>query len=109
MIRLYPGALDMIEALQEAGVVVALLSNAQACYTRPELEMTGLANVLDDVIISSEEKIRKPARDLYMLALDREFVIAKTRSWWATMKQTILSEPIPPVSTQHTSVRKFRR
>ena len=59
MIRLYPGALDMIEALQEAGVVVALLSNAQACYTRPELEMTGLANVLDDVIISSEEKIRK--------------------------------------------------
>lgn len=77
MIRLYPGALDMIEALQEAGVVVALLSNAQACYTRPELEMTGLANVLDDVIISSEEKIRKPARDLYMLALDREFVIEK--------------------------------
>ena len=77
MIRLYPGALDMIEALQEAGVVVALLSNAQACYTRPELEMTGLANVLDDVIISSEEKIRKPARDLYMLALDREFVTAK--------------------------------
>ena len=59
---------------------MALLSNAQACYTRPELEMTGLANVLDDVIISSEEKIRKPARDLYMLALDREFVIAKKRA-----------------------------
>ena len=58
-------------------MVVALLSNAQACYTRPELEETGLASVLDDVIISSEEKIRKPARDLYMLALDREFVTAK--------------------------------
>ena len=58
-------------------VAAALLSNAQACYTRPELEETGLASVLDDVIISSEEKIRKPARDLYMLALDREFVTAK--------------------------------
>lgn len=77
MIRLYPGALDMIQTLQDAGVVVVLLSNAQACYTRPELEMTGLSSVLDDVIISSEEKIRKPARDLYMLALDREFVTAK--------------------------------
>ena len=77
MIRLYPGALEMIEKLQEAGIVVALLSNAQSCYTRAELEMTGLASVLDDVIISSEEKIRKPARDLYMLALDREFVTAK--------------------------------
>ena len=77
LFRLYPGALDMIELLQDAGMVVALLSNAQACYTRPELEETGLASVLDDVIISSEEKIRKPARDLYMLALDREFVTAK--------------------------------
>lgn len=77
MIRLYPGALDMIERLQDAGVVVVLLSNAQACYTRPELEMTGLASVLDDVIISSEEKMRKPSRELYMLALDREFVTAK--------------------------------
>lgn len=77
MIRLYPGVLDMIKKLQDAGVVVVLLSNAQACYTRPELEMTGLSSVLDDVIISSEEKIRKPARDLYMLALDREFVTAK--------------------------------
>lgn len=57
--------------------VAALLSNAQSCYARAELEMTGLAGVLDDVIISSEEKIRKPARDLYMLALDREFVTAK--------------------------------
>lgn len=35
MIRLYPGALDMIEALQEAGVVVALLSNAQAAILAP--------------------------------------------------------------------------
>lgn len=58
-------------------VATALLSNAQSCYARAELEMTGLAGVLDDVIISSEEKIRKPARDLYMLALDREFVTAK--------------------------------
>ena len=41
MIRLYPGALEMIEKLQEAGIVVALLSNAQSCYTRAELEMTG--------------------------------------------------------------------
>lgn len=59
MIRLYPGALEMIEKLQESGIVVALLSNAQSCYTRAELEMTGLVNVLDDVIISSEEKIRQ--------------------------------------------------
>ncbi|WP_244609219.1 HAD family hydrolase [Bifidobacterium moukalabense] len=77
MIRLYQGALDMIGRMRKAGVRVVLLSNAQSCYTRPELEMTGLAEALDDVIISSEEGIRKPARDLYMLALDRELVTAE--------------------------------
>lgn len=52
-------------------VAAALLSNAQSCYARAELEMTGLAGVLDDVIISSEEKIRKPARDLWQRGLAR--------------------------------------
>ncbi len=75
-LRAYPGAIDAITRLQEAGVVVALLCNGQSCYVRPELDVTGLAGVLDDVIISSEEKIRKPSKDLYMLALDREFVVA---------------------------------
>ncbi len=75
-IRLYPGALEMVGRLQDAGVLVVLLSNAQSCYARPELELTGLSKVFDDVIISSEEGIRKPARELYMLALDREFVTA---------------------------------
>ena len=41
MIRLYPGALEMIEKLQEAGIVVALLSNAQSCYTRAEFGNDG--------------------------------------------------------------------
>ena len=58
-------------------VAAALLSNAHSCYARAELEMTGLAGVLDDVIISSEEGMRKPARDLYMSALDRELVTAE--------------------------------
>ncbi len=71
MIRLYPGALDAIRRLRQAGVIVTLLSNAQACYTRPELEITGLANAFDHVIISSDEGMCKPARDLYALALKR--------------------------------------
>ena len=71
-------------------VAAALLSNAQSCYARAELEMTGLAGVLDDVIISSEEKIRKPARDLYMLALDREFVTAKHALMGGNVEQNVM-------------------
>ena len=77
MIQLYRGALEMIERMRQAGVSVVLLSNAQSCYTRPELELMGLANAFDDVIISSEEGMCKPARDLYVAALNREHVTAK--------------------------------
>lgn len=74
MIWLYPGALDMIKALKQAGMRVVLLSNAQSCYTRPELQMLGLDAVLDRIMISSEEGVRKPGVELFQRALDREEV-----------------------------------
>lgn len=57
----------MIERMRDASVRVVLLCNGQSCYVRPELELTGLSEVFDDVIISNEEGVRKPARELYML------------------------------------------
>ena len=89
-------------------VAAALLSNAKSCYARAELEMTGLAGVLDDVIISSEEKIRKPARDLYMLALDREFVTAKNALMVGNDEQNDIVGA-PRALTACISARRFRR
>ena len=66
----------MIERMRDASIRVVLLCNGQSCYVRPELELTGLSEVFDDVIISNEEGVRKPARELYMLALDRELMTA---------------------------------
>ena len=57
---LYPGALEMLGKLREAGIRTVLASNAQACYTRPEIEATGLNKALDRIVISSEEGMRKP-------------------------------------------------
>ncbi len=44
-----------------------------------------------------------------MLALDREFVIAKNALMVGNDEANDIIGAIPPVSTQHTSVRKFRR
>lgn len=70
--RLYPGAVDMLNALKQSGRRVVLVSNAQACYTRTELVKSGLTKVLDRILISSEEGIRKPSPLFFLRALERE-------------------------------------
>lgn len=72
MIRLYEGADDLLRSLQTAGLRVVLVSNAQACYTRPELDMLGLTPLFDRIVISSEEGVRKPSAKLFQRVLQRE-------------------------------------
>ncbi|MBW3079476.1 HAD family hydrolase [Bifidobacterium simiiventris] len=71
-LRLYPGALQLLGDLHKAGLRVVLVSNAQACYTRPELLKLGLNHVFDRIVISSEEGVRKPSPEIYQRALARE-------------------------------------
>ena len=59
-LRPYAGAGELLDALRKAGKTVILLSNAQSCFTRPELEMLGLLDGFDRVCISSEAGFRKP-------------------------------------------------
>ncbi|WP_033507075.1 HAD family hydrolase [Bifidobacterium porcinum] len=70
---LYPGALEMLGKLREAGIRTVLASNAQACYTRPEIEATGLNKALDRIVISSEEGMRKPSPKFFLRALEYEY------------------------------------
>ena len=69
MIGLYPGAIDLLRRLGASGRRVALVSNAQACYTQPELDMLGLAPLFDHVIISSEAGVRKPSPVIFRAVL----------------------------------------
>lgn len=77
LLKLFPGAITMLDALREAGIVLVLLSNAQACYTIPELNSLDIASHFDHIILSSQEHIRKPSPDIFMRALNTEPVNAK--------------------------------
>lgn len=68
--RLYPGTLQTLRALRGRGDRVFLLSNAQAIFTRPELEMTGLMPLFDGVFISSEKGMKKPQPEFMQALLD---------------------------------------
>lgn len=70
-LALYPGALALLRHLREGGMKVVLVSNAQACYTEPELELLGLDHAFDSIVISSQEGIKKPHPEIFRRALER--------------------------------------
>lgn len=58
---------DLVEALRDAGIRVALLSNSWAnTYPRPRID-----ELFDPIIISGEVRLRKPHAAIYELALER--------------------------------------
>lgn len=68
-LQLFPGAIELLDRLHDEGRTVILVSNAQACYTRPELTLLGLDEMFDDIIISSDEGVRKPSFEIFRRAL----------------------------------------
>lgn len=61
----YDGVKEALQDLKNRGKGVYLLSNAQTDFTRPEIEMTGLAAYFDGILISSEEGHKKPSEVFY--------------------------------------------
>ncbi|KAB8288435.1 haloacid dehalogenase-like hydrolase [Bifidobacterium ramosum] len=72
LLHTYAGAIELLHTLRSRGLRVVLVSNAQACYTRPELDLLGLADAFDRIVISSEEGVRKPSPELFRRAMERE-------------------------------------
>ena len=59
-LRLYPGTAKALTGLRKAGCSVYLLSNAQAVFTRPEIEVLGLGSYFDGIFLSSDLMRMKP-------------------------------------------------
>jgi putative hydrolase of the HAD superfamily len=70
-LRLYPWVKPVLAALRESGAGIYLLSNAQACFTVPELAALGLNSAFDGVVLSSDAGIKKPHPEIMKLLIDR--------------------------------------
>ena len=66
-LRLFDGVLEMMDGLKAAGKNIYLLSNAQALFTRAELQMTGLEGYFDGILLSSDAGYKKPSPEFYGL------------------------------------------
>nr|MCR4901947.1 HAD family hydrolase [Butyrivibrio sp.] len=57
---LFPATVKTLKTLRSRGAKVYLLSNAQHCFTEPEMKEVGLWDMFDDIFISSDHGKKKP-------------------------------------------------
>lgn len=81
MVRLktFRGVKSMLRELKRAGAGVYLLSNAQSCFTIPELKATGLYSLFDGILISSDAGVKKPYGEIFEIAFHK-FGVTKENS-----------------------------
>lgn len=70
--RLMKGVEKTLTGLRQRGAYVYLLSNAQSCFTIPELRQLGLLEgVFDGIFLSSDFGCKKPSPEFFNAALAR--------------------------------------
>lgn len=77
-IRLYDGAAELLRALRSSGRGVWLLSNAQAIFTRWELDQLGLTPLFDGIYLSSDYGRKKPDPRFFRALLRDHAIPAET-------------------------------
>lgn len=75
----YPNTLDTLSKLQDEGARFFILSNAQRAFTQAEIELTGCADFMEKIYISSDFQMKKPEPDFLKMVLeDNELDPAET-------------------------------
>lgn len=74
--KLMPGARRTLEELRRRGDRLILLSNAQSCFTVPELRQLGLTDCFDQIFLSSDFGCRKPSPAFFRAAMEKAQVTA---------------------------------
>ena len=70
--KLMKGAKKTLTGLRQRGARLYLLSNAQSCFTKPELRRLGLLDgVFDGIYLSSDFGVKKPSPAFFRTALTR--------------------------------------
>ncbi|MFS8046954.1 HAD family hydrolase [Rhizobium sp. BR 314] len=73
--RLSFGALEALIALRRHGLKTAIISNGHTNVQAAKIEITGLRNVVDLVVISEDIGLRKPDPRIFQLAAERLDVV----------------------------------
>ena len=70
-LRLFPHIIEILQGLKERGAGVYLVSNAQACFTKDELDELGITSLFDGILISSDAGVKKPDPAIFDIAFKK--------------------------------------
>jgi len=70
-LRLYPNVTETLKQLKRAHKKLYVLSNAQHCFTKPELSKLGLLPYFSGIVFSSDYKCAKPDPKLFDIACEK--------------------------------------
>ncbi len=59
-LRVFPGTVEMLNKLKSSGAKIYILSNAQSSFTAAEIKQTGLWDMFDGILMSSDVGVAKP-------------------------------------------------
>jgi len=77
VMRLFPGVIDALGRLREAGVAMALVTNGDKSQQRRKIERYDLARFFDTILIEGEFGAGKPEEIVYLHVLERLGVPAR--------------------------------
>jgi len=70
-LRLYKGAIPLLQGLHQRGKKVFLLSNAQHLFTMKELEILQIYDLFDEIFLSSDYGYKKPDPVFFQFLLNK--------------------------------------
>lgn len=70
-IKLYDGAIELLELLKRKGKKIYLLSNAQRIFTLYEMQLLGIEKYFDDILFSADYKMCKPDKNFYTTLINK--------------------------------------
>ena len=70
-LRLFPYVVEILKGLKERGAGVYLVSNAQACFTKDELDELCITPLFDGILISSDAGVKKPDPAIFDIAFEK--------------------------------------
>lgn len=70
-IKLYDGVIELLELLKKKNKKIYLLSNAQQIFTEYEMKYLDIYKYFDGIVLSSDERCRKPSKTFFDIVLNR--------------------------------------
>ncbi|HEL2110334.1 TPA: HAD family hydrolase [Streptococcus suis] len=69
-LEIFANTLTVLQKLKDEGARLIIMSNAQRIFTQSELELTGCANLVEKIYLSSDYQMKKPDADFLQLVLE---------------------------------------